>query len=114
MDLQSGDRVERRFGGGESRTGRISGRAREGFDTRHVTAADDTYPAALFAGWRARVDHRRTVFWGHMERSAYHFPPIWIQGNGDNTVGELLPVRVSNSFWNGVPGGMPVCGSLFV
>jgi hypothetical protein len=39
--LQPGDRVERRFGRGGSRNGRISSRVTEGYDTWYVVGEDD-------------------------------------------------------------------------
>lgn len=43
MSFHPGDLVERRYGHGEARTGRISGRVREGYDTWYVTAEGMTY-----------------------------------------------------------------------
>lgn len=37
MTFEPGDIVERRYGHAESRTGRITGRVREGYDTWYVT-----------------------------------------------------------------------------
>jgi hypothetical protein len=37
MSFQPGDLVERRYGHGGARTGRISGRVRDGYDTWYVT-----------------------------------------------------------------------------
>lgn len=37
MSFEPGDHVERRCGRGESRTGRILGRVREGYDAWYVT-----------------------------------------------------------------------------
>lgn len=37
VDYESGDLVERRYGRDESRTGRITGRVHEGYDTWYVT-----------------------------------------------------------------------------
>lgn len=39
MTFEPGDTVERRYGRGEHRFGRISGRVREGYDAWYVNAA---------------------------------------------------------------------------
>ncbi len=38
MSFEPGDLVERRYGHGDARTGRITGRVRDGYDTWYVTA----------------------------------------------------------------------------
>jgi hypothetical protein len=38
MAFEPGDQVERRYGRGEHRFGRVTGRVREGYDTWYVTA----------------------------------------------------------------------------
>lgn len=40
MDFQPGDLVERRYGHGDARIGRITGRVREGYDTWYVTGRE--------------------------------------------------------------------------
>ena len=49
MDFEPGDFVERRYGRGESRTGRISGRVREGYDTWYVTSGRPCETASTLA-----------------------------------------------------------------
>jgi hypothetical protein len=40
MSFEPGDLVERRYGHGDSRTGRITGRVRDGYDTWYVTGRE--------------------------------------------------------------------------
>jgi hypothetical protein len=40
MSFEPGDLVERRYGHGDARTGRITGRVRDGYDTWYVTASE--------------------------------------------------------------------------
>ncbi len=40
MSFEPGDLVERRYGYGAARTGRIAGRLREGYDTWYVTGSE--------------------------------------------------------------------------
>ena len=40
MSFEPGELVERRYGHGDARIGRISGRVREGYDTWYVTGSE--------------------------------------------------------------------------
>lgn len=40
MNFEPGDLVERRYGHGAARIGRITGRVREGYDTWYVTGSE--------------------------------------------------------------------------
>jgi hypothetical protein len=40
MSFEPGELVERRYGHGDARTGRITGRVREGYDTWYVTGSE--------------------------------------------------------------------------